>query len=479
MAYGDLRSFLEGLRSRGQLVEVDEPVSVDLELPAVLRRLMYSGGPAAIFRNIREGTLPAVGNLFGSWDRVSMAIGEDDPYPRISKYLESLGPREVPGLLGSLRALGELRQISSALPRPVRSGPVREVSWDRVDLGRLPAVRQWPREPGRFLTMAMTFVKGDRGSLNFGYYRLQVIGEDRIIVHWMPWRRGAAYGESRRQLAVVLGADPITMLMAAVPVPPPLDKALVAGALRGEGLELVRGETVDVDYPARAELVMECELTGETAVEGPFGDHAGVYSPSRPYPVARVKAIFSRRDPIIPVTATGRPVLEDGNMMRFGERVALALLQQVLPEVADLHMPPEGLGYLTIVSIRKRYPGHARRVAAALWALSPLYHKIVVVVDSDVDPRDRSAVAYAVSANVDPGRDVSILEGYPTEELDPSTPIPGLGSKACVDATRKLPEEYGGLEYPGELSVPPEVEERAKLIYERIAGGGTWSARSG
>ncbi|MGC9116327.1 MAG: UbiD family decarboxylase, partial [Conexivisphaera sp.] len=380
--------------------------------------------------------------------------------------------RPPSGLLGAVRSLGELSQISRVAPRVVRSGPVRETRWDEVDIFRLPAIRQWPGEPGRFLTMGITFVRGDGDSLNFGYYRLQVLGRDSLIMHWMPWRRGASYGELRRQVAISFGPDPVTMLMAGTPVPHPLDKALVTGIIRGEGLELVRGETVDVEYPAHSELVLEGELTGEMATEGPFGDHAGVYSISKAYPVVRIKAVFSRRDPVVPVTVTGKPVLEDGNIIRFGERVALAMVQQLLPEVVDLHMPPGGIGYLTIVSIRKRYPGHAKRIASALWALSPLYHKILVVVDSDVDVRDWTSVSYALSANVDPERDLHVVEGYPTEELDPSTPTPGFGSKVCVDATRKLPEEYGGREYPGDLEAPPEVEALAERASSLILGDG-------
>jgi len=466
-----LREFIGELESGGHLVRLDERVSLDMELAAVLRRVTYAGGPAVLFTSIKEGALPAVGNLFGSWERVALALGADDPYSRLSPVLGGLTARPPSGVLDAVKSIGELSRISRIAPKVVRSGPVRDVAWEEIDLSRLPAIRQWPGEPGRFLTMGVTFVRGDDGSLNFGYYRIQVIGGDRLIMHWMPWRRGAAYGEVKRQVAISFGPDPVTMLMAGTPVPHPLDKALVTGIVRGEGIELVKGESVDVEYPAHSELVVEGELTGEMAMEGPFGDHAGVYSIAKPYPVVRVKAVFSRRDPVIPVTVTGRPVLEDGNIMRFGERVALALVQQLLPEVVDLHMPPEGLGYLTLVSVRKRYPGHAKRVAAALWALSPLYHKFVVVVDSDVDLRNTVSVAYAVSANVDPGRDLQVMDGYPTEELDPSTPTPGFGSKVCVDATRKLPDEYAGREYPGDLVAPPDVEEIARRISESILGG--------
>jgi len=233
-------------------------------------------------------------------------------------------------------------------------------------------------------------------------------------------------------------------------------------------VELVKGSTVNLNYPANAELVIEGRLTGEYVKEGPFGDHVGYYSIVKEYPVVKVTAIYSREGPIIPVTVTGKPVLEDGNIIKFGVEVMKPLLRQLIPEIEDIYMPPEGVGYWTIVSIRKRYPGQARRVMTALWGLLPVYNKVVVVVDSGVNVRDLGEVVYAIASNLNPQRDVVVMPDYPTEELDPSTPTPGLGSKLGLDATRKLPDEYEGKEYPEEAKAPREVEEAAEKLVNTI-----------
>ncbi|ADN50814.1 UbiD family decarboxylase [Vulcanisaeta distributa] len=471
MAIKDLRTFIRALEERRDLVRISEPLSVDLEVAALLRELMYRGGPAVIIERTREGTLPIVGNLFGKWDRVMLAMEGNDPETAASKLTDLLNLRIPQGLFDALKSLNELRRFSQYFPRSVNDGPVREVEWSNIDLTKIPAIRQWVHEPGRFITFGITFVKYGNYR-NFGYYRLQVVGRDRFVMHWQPWRRSAMYGElsEKAEVAVVFGPDPVTMLMAGISIPHPLDKLLVTGVLRGEGVELVRGSTVDVEYPANAELVIEGELTGEYVREGPFGDHVGVYSIAKEYPVVKVKAIYSRRDPLIPVTVTGRPVLEDGNIIRFGTRVVKPLLKQILPELVDIEIPPEGLGYVIITSIRKRYPGHARRVMTALWGLVPVLGKVVIVVDHDVDVRDWGQVMYAVAAHVNPSRDILIIDNYPVEELDPSTPVPNLGSKVGIDATRKLPEEYGGKEYPMDVTAPSDVIDRVRRIVDSIMG---------
>ena len=471
MVIKDLREYLDRLRSKGELVELNEEVSVDLELAALLRELMRSGGPAVVIRRIKEKTLPVVGNLFGKWDRVVMALEGRDPEGSVSELVSMINLRVPEGLLDTLKSLGELRRFAHYFPRFVSDGPVREYEWREVDLTRIPAIRQWPREPGRFITFGITFVKYGNYR-NFGYYRLQVIGRDRFIMHWQPWRRSAMYSElgGKGEVAVVFGPDPVTMLMAGVSIPHPLDKLLITGILRGDGIELVRGSTVDVDYPANAELVIEGELTGEYAREGPFGDHVGVYSITKEYPIVRVKAIYSRRDPLIPVTVTGKPVLEDGNIIRFGTRVVKPILRLLMPEIVDIEIPPEGLGYIMIVSIRKRYPGHARRVMLTLWGLVPVLGKVIIVTDHDVDIHDPGQVMYAIAAHVNPARDVLVINDYPVEELDPSTPIPNLGSKVGIDATRKLPEEYGGKEYPVDVDTdfPKDVIDRVSRIISSV-----------
>ena len=465
MAYSDLRDFLSDLEKEGEVIRVLDEVSLDLELATILRQLAYSGGPVAIFPNIKEKTLPAVGNIFGKWERVLKATG-GDPEAKAGELIQLLTLKPPEGLLDALKGLGELKRIASYFPKKGKSELKEE--WREVDLYKIPAIKQWPLEPSRFITFGATFVKrGDH--VNYGYYRLQIVDKDKFLVHWMPWRRSEAIASQggKVEVAVVFGGDPVTMLMGGVPVPPPLDKLFVAGVIRGEGVEVTEGKTVNLKYPAKAELVIEGELTGEVMPEGPFGDHSGVYSVVKPYPVVKVKAILSREDPIIPVTTVGKPVLEDGYFIKFGNKVVKPLLKAVVPDVVDFYMPPEGLSYLMIVSIRKRFPGHAKKVMAAIWGLTPVVGKIMIVVDHDVNVEDLGQVMYAVSAHVDPQRDVVVLPNFPVEELDPSPSVPGLGSRLGIDATRKLPEEYGGKEYPKDLTAPDEVEKRAREVLEK------------
>ncbi len=460
------REFIERLRERGELMEIDEELSLDLEVPELLRQLAYRRGPAVVVRKTKEGTLPLIGNLFGDWRRVELVLEGVDPIKAIENFVNALSIRPISGLSDLVKAVGELKRLGNYAPKIRRNGPVRKVEWEKPDLTRIPAIRQWPYEPGKFFTFGITFVKFGN-SVNFGYYRLQVISKRKFIIHWMPWRRGELYGMAKGEIAVVFGVDPITALMAGVAIPHPLDKAFITGVIRGRGLDLLRGVTVDVLYPADAELVIEGRLTGEIALEGPFGDHVGVYSIARHYPVVEVTAIYSREDPIIPVTVTGKPSLEDANILKFASLVVKPLIRALLPEVVDIYIPPEGLGYVYIISIKKRYPGHAKRVMLTLWGLTPTFGKIAIVVDHDIDVRDWGQVIYAIAAHVNPHRDVLVIPDYPIEELDPSTPIPGLGGRLGIDATRKLPEEYGGKEYPKDVEAPPHIAEKIRSLLRR------------
>lgn len=467
MIFKDLRQYIKLLEDKGQVIHVKESLSLDLEIPSFLRKLMYIKGPVAIFENIVEKTLPVVGNLFND-ERIALIMNGEDPARRVSKIENLLTIKPSRNVVDMIRSLRELKKHIKYFPKIVKSGSVHEIEWREVDLTRLPGIRQWPLEPGRFLTFGITFTRY-RGTTNFGYYRLQIIGKDRLIMHWMPWRRSREYSENveKCEVAIVFGPEPVTMLMAGVPIPHPLDKVLIAGLVRGEGLELVKGVIVDIEYPAHAELVLEGYVEKITALEGPFGDHAGMYSISTYYPVVKVTKILSRDEPIVPVTVTGKPTLEDGYIMHFGERVVLPLLKQLIPELVDIHIPPEGVGYLAVVSIRKKYPGQAKRVMMMLWSMVPLLSKIVIVVDHDVNVRNWSQVIYALSINVNPQRDLLIIPNYPTEELDPSTPTPGYGSKVGIDATRKLPEEYDGKEYPKDVECIEEVERKINEILRK------------
>ncbi len=469
--FNDLREYLNFLRGHNLLVEIDDEVSLDLELAHILREVCYNNGPAVIFKNVKDCLTKVVGNLFGSLDRIDNILSEDEISRRL-EYFSNILKTRYRGIQDIVKTISEFGKVGKALPRKVGSGPVHEVEWKNIDITKLPAIRQWPGEKARFFTMGITFVAYD-DRINFGYYRLQVVDERRMIMHWMPWRKSREIAEmwsDEVPVAIVFGTDPITMLMASVPIPSPLDKVFITGLLRGRGIDFVEGKSVkNVVYPANSELVIEGVVKLRDLVpEGPFGDHVGVYSPVLKYPIVEVRAIFSRDDPIIPVTVTGKPILEDGYMMIFGERVVKNLLKCIASEIVDLHIPPSGLGYVYIVSIRKKYPGQAKRVMMLLWSLVPVLGKIVIVVDSDVNVRDLNQVMYMIAAHVDPQRDIVIIPRYPTEELDPSTPIVGYGSKVGIDATRKLPEEYGGEKYPEDVKPDEETMKKISNIISKI-----------
>jgi len=470
--FKSLRDFIEYFDKKGEVVYIDDPVSLDLEIAEILRQVMYREGPIIIFKNIIENTFPAVGNLFGKWNRV-IEVFDEDPIKKVREFLDLIEFKPLT-LIEKIKSIPDVMKLSKYLPKITSKGTVKKIEFD-VDLSKIPAIRQWSFEPSKFITFGITFVKRDN-KINFGYYRLQVIGKDKLIMHWMPWRKSREYAEYVLEekdyvdVAIVFGPDPITMIMAGISIPQPLDKLLITNALRGESLELTKGDEVDVYYPANAELVIEGRIEKfKTALEGPFGDHAGYYSIAKEYPVVKVLKIMGCCEkPLIPITTVGKPVLEDGNIIRIGEHIVLPLLKLVLPEIVDIHIPPEGVGYFTIISIRKRYPGHAKRVMLFLWSMTPLMNKFIIIVDHDVNIRNWNEVIYAISVNVDPKRDVLIIPDYPTEELDPATPIPGFGSKIGIDATRKLPEEYMGKEYPIDVKPDEEIVNKVKSIISRI-----------
>ncbi len=478
MAHRDLREYLAALEERGLLRRVSVEVDPILEAAEILRRVMYSSGPAVLFERLKgHPGWKLVGNLFGGDEFFEAAFG--------ARRLESLGERLTgllaspppSGLLEKVRGLTKVAGLASYLPRPTSGGPVKEVRLDPSEEGllSLPALKTWPGDAGRFLTYPLVFTRDpETGITDVGVYRMQIYDNETAGMHWHIHKRGAAYSEAalrmgRREIevAVVVGADPATALAAAAPVPHPIDKLLFAGLIAGRGIEVVRADLVDLWVPARAELVLEGRVSlEETRIEGPFGDHTGYYTPPAPYPVFHLERITRRRDPIFHATVVGRPPLEDARIGKAIERIFLPLLRTLLPEVVDINLPEYGLFQgVAVVSIRKRYPGQAKRVMMGLWGLGQFsLTKMIVVVDQDVDVHDLNEVLYAVSTCVDPERDVLIVEGAPTDVLDHSSPEVGYGSKLGIDATRKLPEEMDGREWPEPARPDPET---VRLVDER------------
>lgn len=477
MACRDLHEFISMLEGAGELKRITEPVSPVLEIPEISDRLAKRGGPAVLFTNVPGYDMPVLTNMFGSRRRVEMALGDDSA--AVTVRLESLLaiPASPAGLVDKIRALPRLAELASFFPKVVRRGPCQEVVPEDFSLEELPVLWCWPGDAGRFITLPLVFTRDpDSGARNLGMYRLQVYDARTTGMHWHGHKDGAANFSRycrqgrRMEVAVALGADPVTIYAATAPLPPGMDELLLAGFLRREPVELVRCRTVDLEVPAHAEVVLEGYVDpGEERLEGPFGDHTGFYSPADMYPVFHVTCVTRRREPVYPATVVGRPPMEDAYLGEITERVFLPLIKMQLPEVVDMHLPVAGVFHnLAIVSIRKRYPGQARKVMYALWGMGQMmFTKVIAVVDAEVDVHDLADVRWHVLANMDPQRDLVITAG-PLDALDHAAPMPGYGGHLGIDATQKLPEEGHSRPWPEEISMSEEIIRRVDEKWPRL-----------
>ena len=466
MPYASLREFLDKLEKTGRLVRVREPVSTVLEMTEIHTRLLAEGGPAVLFENAikADGTrsdMPVLINLFGTVERVAWGMDrEPGELRQVGETLAFLKQPEPPrGLREAFDLLPLAKTVMAMRPGTVSKAPCQEVvlTGDRIDLGRLPVQSCWPGEPAPLITWPLVVTKGpsDRREDNFnlGIYRMQVLGRDRAIMRWLKHRGGAQHhqrwkGAGKRDplpAACVLGADPGTILAAVTPVPDTLSEYQFAGLLRGKKVDLVDCRTVPLKVPATAEIVIEGHVSlDEYADEGPYGDHTGYYNSVEKFPVFHVTAITMRRDPIYLSTFTGRPPDEPSVLGEALNEVFIPLLQQQFPEIVDFWLPPEGCSYrIAVVSMRKAYPGHAKRVMMGVWSFLRqfMYTKWVIVVDHDINARDWKDVMWAISTKMDPARDITVIEGTPIDYLDFASPESGLGGKIGLDATDKLPPE--------------------------------------
>ncbi len=473
MKFKDLRDFISFLEVRDDIRRIQTPVSCELEITEITDRVIKRGGPALLFENVTGYDIPVAINIFGSEQRMAWALGVeklDDLVERVQGLLQLMhGPPE--GLLNKLRTLGQLVHMGSFQPKTVRNAPCQEVvlQGNEVDLLKFPVLKCWPLDGGRFITLPLVITRDpETGVQNYGTYRLQVYDRNTTGMHWQTHKVGSRHyrlnqerqGE-RMEVAVALGGDPASIWTGSAPLPPDMDEMVVAGFLREEGVELVKGKTVDVLVPAHAEIVLEGYVVpGEERMEGPFGDHTGYYSMADPYPVFHVEAVTHRRQPIYPAAVVGRPPMEDYWMGKVTERVFLPTLQMVLPEVVDMNMPAEGVFHnLVIVSIKKEYPGQARKVMHGLWGLGLMsLAKTIIVVDHFVNVQDISEVAWRVANNIDPDRDFVFTKG-PIDDLDFASATPKFGSKVGIDATQKGPLEGRQREWPPDIIMSPEVKE--------------------
>ncbi len=450
MPIEDMHEFVAELEKNGELKRVRAQVDPDLEAAEVLRRVMYANGPAVLFEDVKGFDIPVLGNAFGSIRRLEIALGTSD-FTEIGQRIVDMSRMDVPpGLLGKIRKLPELSKMADAFPRPEGGGPVTEVSAP-PSFGRLPVLKSWPGDAGRFITLGLVATKHpETGVRNLGVYRMQVVDDTHALMHWQKHKRGAQHGEISREAgeripaAVIIGGEPSTVFSSIAPVPEGLDKYLFSGIARRKGIRTVKCRTVDLEVPASAEIVLEGHVDPQDVRdEGPFGDHTGYYTPVEQYPTFTMTGMMMRRDPIYVTTVVGKPVLEDAYVGKVIERSFLPLIRMFHPEVADFGMPAAGwFQGLAVVSIRKRYPGQAKKVMMGLWGMGQLsLTKMLVVVDDDVDVHDANDVIWAVTTRADAARDTVIVDGAPTDTLDPASPLVNLGSKLGIDATQKTPEE--------------------------------------
>jgi 4-hydroxy-3-polyprenylbenzoate decarboxylase len=493
MHYADLRGFLSGLESLGELKRITAPVSPRLEMTEICDRVLRAGGPALLFERPAGHGMPVLGNLFGSVQRIGMAMGVEagtPPLPALRDLGRLLAALREPNPPTSLRAvvqkLPQLARLAGKVfdmaPRVVSAVPCQEQVWEGkdVDLARLPVQTCWPGDAGPLITWGLTVTRGPHKlRQNLGIYRQQVIGPNRLIMRWLAHRGGALDYRDHQlarpgvpfPVAVALGADPATTLAAVTPVPDSLGEYQFAGLLRGARTELATCLGSDLQVPARAEIVLEgCIHPGDTALEGPHGDHTGYYNEAERFPVLSVERITLRRDPLYHSTYTGKPPDEPAMLGVALNEIFVPLLVKQFPEIADFYLPPEGCSYrLAVASLKKQYPGHAKRVMFGIWSVLRqfMYTKFIVVVDEDVDIRDWKEVVWALSTRVDPARDTLIVENTPIDYLDFASPVAGLGSKMGIDATAKWPGETART-WGRPIAMDAEVKRKVDAMWREL-----------
>ncbi len=457
MKYTDLRDFIAGLESRGELIRISTPVDPNLEITEICDRTLRAKGPALLFENPIGSDIPLLGNLFGTPERVAFGMGEEsvEALREVGKLLAFLKEPDPPkGIKDAWNTLPIFKKVLDMAPKTTRNAACQQHSWEHVDLGKLPVQTCWPGDAGPLITWGLVITKGPhKKRQNMGIYRQQVIGPDKVIMRWLSHRGGALDFREWQQthpgepfpIAVALGADPATILGAVTPVPDSLSEHAFAGLLRGERTLLATAQLSDLQVPASAEFVMEGFLyPGETAPEGPFGDHTGYYNEVDEFPVFTVERVTHRKDPIYHSTYTGRPPDEPAILGVALNEVFVPILQKQFPEITDFYLPPEGCSYrMAVVSMKKQYPGHAKRVMMGVWSFLRqfMYTKFVIVVDDDVNARSWEDVIWAITTRMDPARDTTLIENTPIDYLDFASPVSGLGSKMGMDATNKLPGE--------------------------------------
>ena len=477
MACRDFGEFLDLLNREGELKRISCPVSPILEISEITDRVTKKKGPALFFEKTEGHAFPVVTNLFGSEKRLRLALGGESP-DEIGKRLQDLLEMAPPASLWEgIKGLPRLLRVLKVNPKKIEKPPCQEVVLPEPDLGLLPILKCWPGDGGRFITLPLVITKDpETGQRNVGMYRLQVFDSKTLGVHWHPQKGGAQHLRvaekkgKRLEVAVAIGVDPATLYAATAPLPEGVDEFLFSGFLRQAPLEIAECVNIAEEVPAQSQFVIEGYIEpGERRLEGPFGDHTGFYSLPDLYPVFHATGMTHRRNPVYPATIVGIPPMEDYYLGQATERIFLPMIRKLLPEIVDIHLPVEGVFHnIAFVSIDKRYPGHARKIAHALWGMGQLmFSKIVVIFDSDVDVQNLSESLWIMGTNIDPRRDVFISEG-PADALDHASSLPHYGGKMGIDATKKGPDEGFVRPWPEKIVMDPSVKDRIDRIWKTL-----------
>ena len=485
MKYKDLRDFIRQLEAKGELVRITQPIDTDLEMTEIADRTLRAGGPALLFENPKNHDMPVLANLFGTPERVAMGMGQEsvEALREVGKLLAYLKEPEPPkGLKDLWEKLPVFKQVLNMPAKVLKKAPCQEVvlTGDDVDLSKIPVQRCWPGDAAPLLTWGLSVTKGPhKKRQNLGIYRQQVIGKNKLIMRWLSHRGGAldfrewcqTHPGEPYPVSVALGADPATILGAVTPVPDTLSEYAFAGLLRGDKTEVVKSISNDLQVPASAEIVLEGYIAqDETAAEGPYGDHTGYYNEVDDFPVFTVTHITHRKDPIYHSTYTGRPPDEPAILGVALNEVFVPILQKQFPEIVDFYLPPEGCSYrMAVVTMKKQYPGHAKRVMMGVWSFLRqfMYTKFVIVCDDDINARDWNDVIWAITTRMDPARDTVMIENTPIDYLDFASPVSGLGSKMGMDATNKMPGETDR-EWGVPIVMDEDVKKRVDDIWDSL-----------
>jgi len=485
MQYKDLRDFIAQLEQQGQLKRVVTEVDPNLEMTEICDRVLRAGGPAILFENPKGSDIPVLANLFGTPQRVAMGMGENsvEALREVGKLLAMLKEPDPPkGMKDAWNKLPIFKKVLDMAPKEVRNAPCQQTISEggEVDLASIPVQTCWPEDAGPLVTWGLVVTRGpDKPRQNLGIYRMQVIAKNRVIMRWLAHRGGALDFREFQQkhpgepfpVSVALGADPATILGAVTPVPDTLSEYAFAGLLRGSRTEVVKSIGNDLQVPAAAEFVLEGHIhPDDMAPEGPFGDHTGYYNEVDHFPVFTIERITRREDPIYHSTYTGRPPDEPAILGVALNEVFVPLLQKQFPEITDFYLPPEGCSYrMAVVSMKKQYPGHAKRVMFGVWSFLRqfMYTKFVIVTDDDVNVRDWNDVIWAMTTRMDPARDTTVVENTPIDYLDFASPVSGLGGKIGFDATNKMPGETDR-EWGRPITMDQAVQERVDQMWEEL-----------